>query len=322
MLVSLLLLALPCWAAFAADDSNTGGDDAAMAASSTAAAEDWDAGCLVVPNGCSIDCIGIELACCKNPCSCECEEGKQATLRVEFMGEDGAVIATGNVTDNWCNPCKPCRTGPLATFGSLDNPIDPCSIKTARLSVVDGPEGGINVKALTLWVRDPQGRLGVCEKWYKAWKCAPECCQVLGGGTAWAFTSNGCCRQTCGSCNKCASKCNSCSHTSSCGCNKCASKCNKCESKCNSCSHKSSCGCNKCASKCNSCEKPKCGCSKCGNKCNTCNKCGENKCGCNKCASKCNSCEKPKCGCSKCGSKCNTCNKCGSGKCGCSTCGH
>jgi len=338
MLVSLLLLALPCWA-LAMDDSNTGGDDAAMTASSTAAG-DWDAGCLTVPNGCSIDCVGIELACCKNPCSCECEEGKQATLRVEFMGEDGAVLATGNVTNNWCNPCPPCRTGPLATFGSLDNPIDPCAIKTARLSVVDGPEAGINVKSLVLWVRDPQGRLGVCEKWYKAWKCHPECCQVLGGGTAWTFTSNGCCKQACGSCNKCENKC---------GCNKCESKCSSCN-KCGT----SKCGCNKCASKCNTCAAPKCGCSKCGNKCSSCSKCGTAKCGCDKCASKCDSCAKPKCdscakpacgcnkcattkcgcnkcdkcsakpacGCSKCGSKCNTCNKCGEKKCGCSTCGH
>jgi hypothetical protein len=260
--------------------------------------------------------VGIELACCKDECQRCGPEGFDATLRVEFLGEDGAVLATGNVTDRWCDPCKPCRTGPLATFGSLDNAIDPCAIKTARLSVVDGPEGGINVKTLVLWVRDPQGRLGVCEKWYKAWKCSPECCQMLGGGTAWTFTSNGCCKQSCGTCNKCASKCdsgcNKCSSNKSCGsCNKCASKCNKCESKCGSCSGKAKCGCNKCASKCNSCA-VKSSCNKCASKCNSCS--GKSSCGCNKCA-------KPKCGCNKCESKCSSCNKCGSGKCGCSKCG-
>src|SRR5687768_5778166 len=131
MLVSLLLLALPCWA-LAMDEAASGGHDAAVAST---VGGDWDAGCLNVPNGCTNDQVGIELACCKEPCLCP--EGKQATLRVEFMGEDGAVLATGNVTDNWCDPCRDCRKGPLATFGKLDNAIDPCAIKTARLSVVD-----------------------------------------------------------------------------------------------------------------------------------------------------------------------------------------
>jgi len=280
LLASLLLLALPIWA-LADEGADTGGDDAAMAT----AAGDWDAGCLAVPNGCSIDCIGIELACCKDCCSCS--QGFDATLRVEFLDKDGTVIATGDVTDRWCDPCKGCRTGPLATFGSLDNAIDPCSIATARLSVVNGPENGINVRALTLWLRDPLGRLGVCEKWYKAWKCAPACCQMLGAGTNWTFTSEGCC-------NTCKNRC---------GCNKCESKCNSCN-KCGT----SKCGCDTCKPKCNTCAKPACGsCNKCASKCNTCTQ--KSNCGCNKCASKCNKCE----------SKCNSCSH--KSSCGCSKCG-
>jgi hypothetical protein len=323
VLVSLLLLALPCWAL--AEGDHAAGGDAAVAS----AGGDWEAGCLNVPNGCSIDCIGIELTCCKEDCVCPAAVG--ATLRVEFMDETGAVIATGDVKDTWCDPCVDCKKNE-ATFGNLDNAIDPCKIATARLSVVDGPEAGINVKCLTLWLRDPQGRLGVCEKWYKAWKCCPECCQLLGGGTAWTFTSTGCCKQNCG-CNKCETKC---------GCkDKCASKCgscNKCETKCGC---KSKCGskcggCNKCAKpKCGSGCKDKCGCkSKCGDKCGGCNKCAKPKCGCkdkcgckSKCGDKCggcNKCAKPKCGCkdkcgckSKCDSKCGGCNKCAKPKCGC-----
>nr|MDQ3022862.1 hypothetical protein [bacterium] len=102
MLVSLLLLALPCWALAEADQVQAGGGDAAAAASTGG---DWDAGCLEVPNGCSIDCVGIELSCCKECCPDRCFEGWDATLRVEFMDEAGAVIATGDVKDRWCDPC-------------------------------------------------------------------------------------------------------------------------------------------------------------------------------------------------------------------------
>jgi hypothetical protein len=314
VLVKLLLLALALLALTVTGAAHEdGGEAAAEAAADTGDPEriDFEAGCLTVPCGaCEIDQVNIAITCCKDKCSC-CPEGFDATLRVEFLGADNEVLTIGDVKGRFCDICED-----KEYMAKLSQSVCPQDINGARVSLFDGPEHGINVECMVIRVRDPYGRLGVCDRWHKVFKCCIPCCQQLGGGTDWFFSVDKCGCSKCTSCG-CKQRC-----TKSCGsCNKCAKKSCGCKARCDKpAKTMPACKCQKCSggcqSKCGGCN-DKCGCkSKCG-----CNKCAKKSCGCkgkcDKCESKC----KPGCGCSKCKPSCGGCGKCdsckSSGGCGC-----
>lgn len=142
----------------------------AMSGGSMPAGEDlccW----LKMPCSCEITCVNLSINCC----GCDCEEGSNDPIIVEFWGGDGALLGTASLGGQWCGPC-----GSESFTGALDKAVNPQDV--CKVSFRSPGEHKLQLN----WLKLKVGTESACScktKWWTVLKCK-FCCTELGGDKA------------------------------------------------------------------------------------------------------------------------------------------
>ena len=179
-LIGLIVVSLASMAmaetGWGAGEVATAGNDQVMAAAemqamggSMPAGEDlccW----LKMPCSCEITCVNLSINCC----GCDCEEGSNDPIIVEFWSSEGALLGSASLGGQWCGPC-----GSESFTGSLDKAVNPQDVCKVTFRSPGDHKLQLN------WLKLKVGTDSSCckMKWWTVLKCK-FCCTELGGDKA------------------------------------------------------------------------------------------------------------------------------------------